>query len=458
MKTLIKQSPRQLFNSLFTFASQESWFKAREITEELTNRGASGLWLDLAYDLADGLKKIIKVSDNIFVLNDKILEPQERIILEEACYWVTERLQLEIPILLIEISPEGTPIHAITGIDGLGYIAASRSSLNDKSLVIHEITHCVLMSRSLFLDEGLATLFQHQVNNKNVSTEPEYWDRPSLAALVEMDWSNDPYFLKIIPNKNDSGDPLKIDLRVHLLAATVVDRIIQKNSLSQLVEAFQKIKPQLREGRTSAVVKELFSLDLWELDAEIIKNSSLLVKPPTNDSITEIATKILAEDNIEAAKLWLPIARINAFEDINVLIALIKILIVLGNTRKKPAEGLPYRTEALVAMNWLESKSNRNDELDIFKAYKFVFKLRNAGHAIELRSIGVQASNAFKDLLLKYPENPQVILASAKAQIRTEYDMISESEWTEKLKIVQVIPLFKNAIRILLEEHTRFTI
>lgn len=458
MKTLTEQSPRQLFKSICVFATQELWFKAREVAEELINRGASGVWSNLALDLADGLKKITQISDEIFVLNNEILTPLEKKTIEEASNWVSNKLKQEKPTLIIDVCTKEVPIHAVTGIANLGYISVNRTTLKDIPLLVHEITHCTLMSRSLFLDEGLATLFQDQVSDKQLLEEPEYWDRPSLAALVEIDWSNDPYFLKILPSDEYDSDPLKNDLRVHFLAATVINRFLRKNSLPKLAEIFQKIKPQLREGRSPTVIKDFFSIDLWELDVEIIKNSTFSLDPPTHDSITEIASKILAEDDIESANLWLPTARVKAYEDTDSLIALIKILIVLGNTRNNPSEGATYRVEALVAMNRLESKSNDKEILNLFQAYKFVFKLRNAGHTIELRSIGVQASKAFEELLIKYPENPQVILACAKAQVRTEYDMISQSEWNQKLKTVKSIPLYENSVTMLLEENSRFSI
>ncbi|OEK07536.1 hypothetical protein A8C32_17215 [Flavivirga aquatica] len=458
MKTFIKQSPRQIFKSICVFSAQGLWFKAREVAEELTNRGASGLWLDLAFDLADGLRKIRQISSELFVLNNQALTLEEKNIIEEASYWVSDKLKQEPATLIIDVSLQGSPIHAITGINGFGFISASRSDLVNKSLMVHEITHCTLMSRSLFLDEGLATLFQDQVSDEKLLIEPKYWDRPSLAALIEMDWSNDPYFSNILPTNKHASDPLKNDLRVHFLAATIVDLMIRKNSVTDLVKVFQQLKPQLREGRSPTVIKELFSIDLWQLDAEIINNTTLSFHPPSNNSIIGVASKILAEEDMEEAKLWLPTARIKAYESVEALIALIKILIVLGNNRKEPIKGLPYRTEALVAMNWFESKSNNdhNETLDLIQAYKYVFKLRNAGHAIELRTIGTQASNAFKELLLKYPEQPQIIVACARAQIRIDYYLISQSEWTEKLKMVKSIPSYEKAVNMLIEEHSRF--
>ncbi|WP_149626402.1 hypothetical protein [Aquimarina sp. RZ0] len=458
METLIEKTPRQLFKSLFVFAAQESWIKAREIAEELTNRGAQGLWLNLAFDLADGFKKITRLSDKLFLLGNNVLIPEEITLIEEALTWVQDKLQLPIPLLIIDICPDGTPLHTVTGINGLGFIASSKSDIKNKDLMIHEITHCNLMSRSLFLDEGLATLFQYQALNDKVLKEVKYWDRPSLSALVEIEWRNDPYFSRVLPanNYNSIDHSSNSDLRVHFLAAFLIEKMIQKTSLNTLVQTFKKIKPKLREGRGAKVFQDIFSIDLWALDLEIIKSMEVAIKPPSNEATLEVATKALAENDEETANLWLPIARIKAYESNDDLIALIKILIVLGNRREKPSERAHYRTEALAAMNWLESKETNDRILDFFDAYKYLFKIRNAGHAIEIGALSAQASKVFKALLLKNPEDPEIIIASAKAQIRAKYDFISFSDWKEMLKKTKSYPQFKKAVDILKAEHSRF--
>jgi len=369
--------------------------------------------------------------------------------------WVSNKLNLPPATLIINVSPEGTPLHAITGINGFGFIAVSRSTLPDKSLLVHEITHCTLMSRAIFLDEGLATLLQYEANDLEVPSALFYWDRPSIAALIEIDWSDDPYFAKIVPGVSNATGPLDNDGRAHNLGAYIIKTMIEKKSLKEVIQALPKLKTSLREGKSAAVFKEIFSLDLWAIDKKIIQDSSIEILPPSEDSLLQIAPRVMAEEDRDLAALWLPYARLMAYEDTDSLVAMIKLLILLGNTRENPNEGAWYRIEALAAMHWAETKNLNEITKDFFEGYKHVFKLRNAGHAIELRTVGVLASKAFEELLVKYPDNPEVIIATAKAQIKTDHEILPMEDWKKKLAEVSMNPVYENAVKLLLE-HERF--
>ncbi|WP_281990186.1 hypothetical protein [Aquimarina aggregata] len=456
MNTIIEKKPDELFKSLCVLAAQKSWGEARDAAEQLANRGAQGAWLDLAFDLADGLKSLYQVTDDLFSLGERSLSDTEIKTIEYARKWVGTQLNISAPTLIIEICAEGTPLHAITGINGFGFIAASENALQDKSLLVHEITHCSLMSRSLFLDEGLATLLQHRFNeNEEFLQKQKYWDRPSLAALVETDWSNDPYFSKIIPTKSDSSDLSDQDLRVHELAAHLIAKIIKEKSLSFLVNNWASLKSQLREGRSAVVMKEIFSVDLWKIDTEFFVTKAAIINPPSDRSLTDVSVQVLAEEDKETAAIWLPFARVQAYRNDEGLVALIKLLIVLGNNREDPNAGSVYRSEALVAIDWSKSRNIDQMSIAIFNAYIYVLKLRSAGHAIAMRTNGIEAHKAFRELLSNYPENPSVIIASARTQIRSIHDFMPISDWREKLKNLHSDPLFSRAVEELLA-HSRF--
>ncbi|MFT5892610.1 MAG: hypothetical protein ACI9Y7_002722, partial [Dokdonia sp.] len=411
-----------------------------------------------AFDIADGLKKLTPYSKYLYFMGEEELSQEEIQTLQESQQWVSEQLDIPSATIILDIAPEGTPIHAITGINGFGCIVASKSTLTNKPLLVHEITHCSLMSRALFLDEGLATFFQHEVNGETVSYGQTYWDRPSIAALIEIDWSDDPYFLKVLNPLNDPSTLEEADLRVHHLGTHVIKAILEKNTISDFAKALPRLKAQLREGKTAEVFKSLFSVDVWEMDLAILKNSQPDISKPTDtDTLTEIAVSALALEDKEVAKLWLPYARIMAYDNTEDLISLIKLLILLGNTRENPREGSPYRSEALAAMELAESRGIDAKSQEFFDGYKIAFKLRNAGHSIELRSVGVLASKAFQDLLLKYPDDPEIIIATAKAQIKTDYDLVSMEDWHQKLTPLVSNPLYAGSAKFFLE-HERFVV
>lgn len=450
------RSPRELYEDLCYATVNESWVEAKSIAEELANRGAQGVWLNMAFDLADGLKKLTPYSKHLYFMGEEELSQKEIQTLQESQQWVSEQLNISSATIILDIAPEGTPLHAITGINGFGCVVASKSMLTNKPLLVHEITHCSLMSRALFLDEGLATYLQHEVNGETLSNENTYWDRPSIAALLEIDWSDDPYFLKILNPIKDPSTLEEADLRVHHLAAYLVKTILEKNTISAFAKALTRLKAQLREGKSAEVFKTLFSVDVWEMDHTILKNSQPdIPKPSATETLTEIAASALAEENKEIAKLWLPYARVMAFDDKEALISLIKLLILLGNTRENPREGAPFRSEALAAMHLAESKGIDAKSQAFFDGYKHVFKIRSAGHTIELRSVGVIASKVFRDLLLKYPDDPEIIIATAKAQIKTDYDLISMEDWHQKLTPLASNPHYAGSANFFLK-HERF--
>jgi len=314
------------------------------------------------------------------------------------------------------------------------------------------------MSRSLFLDEGLATFMQYYwSDNLDAIRKPYCWDRPSLAAMIEIDWSNDPYFSIIFPESNIFNTSNNTRFRAHELASYLVYEIIKKNPLHTLASTWCLLKPKLREGRTHQVIKELFSINLWELDKTIWIDSSCNVKKPsTSIKLHDIALKAFADNDLETAEKWLPTARLETYLSNNLqsLKTLIYLLITLGKGKKKPVDRQLYKTEALVSIGLAESENIEQKFKDIFKAYKYVLKLSNTVHSIELRKIGTQTAKAFYELLEKYPDDPVVILAAAKCQVKSSFSFVSNETWKEKLKTVQTNSLLKDVASELIINET----
>ncbi|WP_010523076.1 hypothetical protein [Aquimarina agarivorans] len=448
--------PSTLFAYLCHTAAKSEWETAKNTAEELANLGAQGTWLELAYDLADGLKSIYQASEKVFSLEQALTKEQTQVI-NKAQTWVSDKLGLEIPSLVIEIVPDDTPVHAITGISGFGFIMISKKTIEDQSLLVHEITHCTLMSRALFLDEGLATLLEYEVKGVglDVDVEQTYWNRPSMAAMIETDWTYDPYFSHVVPVETNFAAPIKGDNKVHRLSAYLVALFVESKGMSYVMANWNKLKPQLKDGRTYNVIKEIFDVDIWELDANFIsktKDEALLLTE--QESLLYIATKALTNGERNLIVPYLKTLRIKAFESNENLVALVKTLILLGVNGDDEAEKKFYRTEALVAMNWAIEKGCNQRDLRLFEVYKYVFKLKSAGHAINLRKIGTQTSIAFEKLINDYPEDPEVIITTARAQLKTYYDMLPAATWREKLiQISKEESIFTNAANKLLNEE-----
>ena len=450
----IKKTPRELFAFLCKMTAKEDWGVARDIADELANLGAPGTWLELAYDLADGLKVIFQASENVFSLEEELSANQTELIIE-AQEWVSNKLGLEIPTLVFELTSNDDGVHAITGINGFGLIIINEESLKEKSLLVHEITHCTLMSRSLFLDEGLATIFQNSIINKNVILEEDYWDRPSIASLIESDWSNDPYFTHVVPvGIFNLGAPVEGDDKMHRLSAYLVQLLIDAKSIDYVVAQWSKLKPQLKDGRTAAVFQKIFGVNLWEIDANFISELNPIALIEEEKSFLDITTKALMEGDKIIVNPYLPTLRVKAFKSNDDLVALIKTLILLSFNDKDENKNKLFHTEALVAMDWAKDRGCNEKDLKIFDAYKYVFKLKGAAHVINIRKLGTQTSEAFEKLIKEYPNDPEVIITCAKAQKVSYYDMLSIEEWRGKLNDVvnKKDPLFYIAAKKLLND------
>lgn len=448
----IKQ-PGELFADLCKAATHQNWLLTKEIAEELANMGAQGIWLDFAYDIADGLKKIIQISDKIFSIGNELSELQIKKI-KEAQLWVAQKLNAPISTLVIELESKETPTHAVTGINGFGFIITNETDINNTSILVHEITHCNLMSKSLFLDEGLATLMQYEVKKQPILLEDDYWDRPNISSLIESDWSEDPYFSHVLPTEVKPIREYNYNegTKVHRLAAYIVKLLIDSKGFPFLVSNWPKLKPKLKQGQTYIVIKEVFNVDLWEVEANILKKNQFNKEIKGNSTVLNIGTKALAEGNKEIIIFNLKTLRIKAYESDDNLLGLIKGLILLGiNDVNKDSKY--YRSEALTLMNLAINKGISKKELQFFEAYKNVFKLKGTGHAISLRKIGTQTSRSFELFLNDYPNDPEIIIATAKSQLKSYYTILPFDVWKEKLLYVfNNHPFFAKAALTLLDD------
>ncbi|TCI93815.1 hypothetical protein [Tenacibaculum sp. M341] len=445
------QKPEELFTLLCEASANKQWDTARDIAEEITNIGAQGTWLDLAYDLADGLKTIYKASDHIFSVENPLSEEHTQLIIESQ-HWVSNTLNLPAPTLIIEVTADDVPTHAITGFNNFGFIAINSESIKNKSLLVHEITHCSLMSRALFLDEGLATLLEYKYKQTAIHIDETDWNRPSLAAIIESDWSYDPYFSHIAPVETNFAEPIEGDHKAHKLAAFLVTKFIQNKGMEYVVTNWKKLKPSFKDGRTYEVIKNMFAVDLWELDATLYHFSETKYSSKTAIELLDMAKRALALGDKSIITPHLEELRLRAFQNLTSLNALVRALILFGINGNDDAKNKFYRTEALAAINWAKTRGCDEQDLRFFEVYTYVFKLRNAAHAINMRKIGTQTSLAFEKLLKDYPNEPEVLITSARAQIKTYYDMLPLDSWREKLTKISTHNLYGSAAEQLLNE------
>ena len=444
--------PAEALKALCLEAADKKTGRLITLAEQLANMGLSGPFLDFAFDIATGTRQVDKVAEDIYVLDGKSIDTEACDTLVKANHFVSESLNVPHTVLVIDPCLAGAPTHALTGLNGFGVITADKNTLKHFPLMVHEVTHCALMSRLLFLDEGLATFMQNKAQADRETIESLLTpftsiDRPSLASLIETDWSADPCFEQIVSRRQELNETGPI----HLLGAFLVEKMVENTSLAEVASRFSALKSLAREGRAAAVFQELFNLDLWQLDKSITESNANLSTP---EEMAETASRILAENEVTLASQHLPSYRLAAMQYPEGALNLAKLLIVMNIKAEFDVSGYVYRSEFYSAIERARVSAVDSELMDFIDAHKPLMKfLGLSGNVIEKRSVGAKVFEALHQLLVRYPNNPEVVIAAAKGQKHSPYPFLDKDVWQHKLAQCAVNKNFGCAVESILSHE-----
>lgn len=313
------------------------------------------------------------------------------------------------PLVIVERAPIDVPTHVRVSNAGFAQVSIGGDTTTDTAAaLVHEFAHCVAISGVGFLDEGFATLIERRF--QRLPIEGEWWERPPLGALVEMDWTADPHFSAL--EAPDPDAPYR-------LGAWVVERLIAASGMATIIELFTLLRRRHRATRIDAVIERHCGVDLAALDAAL---------RPAKDSAGIDAGRILAEGDVDAAfaalaELRAAVARFGS----NAHDQLARAAITIGVTRFDSA-GAIARSEA----RWAIKQIAGEETPQLLRAYRDVMDSFDATSPIERRSAGAKAVDRFATLIDARCDGESLI-AAAKAQTYSPRPFLSVTEWNARL-------------------------
>lgn len=327
------------------------------------------------------------------------------------------------PLIVVETLPTSAPTHVRVSADGLGHVMIGGAAVS-KGELVHEFAHCVAVSGVAFLDEGFATWLEARFEGRAINEET--WPRPCLAALLEMDWQQDPHFETL-----DAPDPDA----PYRLAAWMVASLVSASDSSALIGVIHALR---RRTPSTDVAQALAASCGVHPDAI----DRLVVGFPSG--VLPDGAAILAEGAIDAARAALPALRAAAIYDLpNAREALIRVAVTIGVTTFE-AEGQIARAEASANIKHLKHSGLASP---LLAAYALILASFSASSPIERRATGARAAERFAQLLDGAANDPETLIAAAKAQTYSPSWFLPPAEWRNRLEALSTDTRFGRAAR-----------
>lgn len=357
-------------------------------------------------DIVDARRDCRKLAPELFVLDtcEGALTAAAR-----AAYGFVAAETGMTPPIVLEALPASAPTHVRVSAGGLGHVMVGSADAGAPALV-HEFAHCVAISGVSFLDEGFATWLEARFDDRAIAIES--WPRPTLAALLEMDWQQDPHFEALAAHDADAP---------YRLAAWMAAALATASGCATLVAAIHALR-----RRTSATdVAQLIAVrcgvhpDALERD--------LVAKPvgPLPD-----AAAILAGGEVTAARAALPMLRAATLHDVpGGCEALVRAALTIGIT-SFDAEGQLARAEAMAGIRRLAA---RGEVTPLLTAYALIISSFGAASPIERRATGARAAERFARLIDDDAHDAETLIAAAKAQTYAPAWFLPQAEWRRRL-------------------------
>jgi hypothetical protein len=313
------------------------------------------------------------------------------------------------PLALVEMLPAAAPTHVRVSGAGLAFIALGGATTDAPAALVHEFAHCVAISGLGFLDEGFATLLERRF--QSIESPGQWWERPSLGALLEMDWSHDPHFTAL-----DAPDPDA----PYLLAAWFVGQLIDLGGMGAVVTLLHRLRRRHAETRLAPLFRAGCGADVDALDAE-------LRPAPTGAAID--AVRLLADGDRAGAVAALPQLRAAAVHGVaGGGAALARAAITIG-IQDFDATGLLARAEA----HWAIKAMDDAGVHPVLTAYRAILQSFDAPGPIEKRTAGVRAVDQFAALVRSGGADGETLIAAAKAQTYAPEAFLQVPDWRQRL-------------------------
>ncbi len=336
--------------------------------------------------------------------------------------------------LVVELAPGPTGLyHASREVAGIGYVRLSlRNVMQDgTSVLAHELAHLYLTSSNRFFDEGLALTFQAHCHDGQIYLgrevdldphPPRRLDQPfSLRALLAYDARNDVFFDRLAPD-------VHYKKAVYMSALTFARHVLEKLRM----DGVKALCARLRAAPTTTVHPVLVAEALGERIEAI--DDRLFQKP----ELTPVDFRICDHGGIlpSTTIIWAELTP----DDVNGLID--RLRRPMGDERLRIA-AQACLARALVR-RLMEDQSDA-PLADVAELRTLVFEARESTYLLDREQILLQgwlaiaelriaptvparlaswerALIAFDRALEKFPDDPEVLSATAALHLRGPED------------------------------------
>ncbi|MEL7129892.1 MAG: hypothetical protein AAGK23_10110, partial [Pseudomonadota bacterium] len=390
---------------LEVFAAEDDQACDRALAQaiELAGRGSTARFLS---DIRHGVP-LANITPTVAVIGDMDMPVDFQATLSQAMSFVTEKLKVPPPVLLINLLDGPADLFVEGGSDGFGVLTLSRDYLSAPDLyaaLVHELTHAVVLSGNLFLDEGLAVAMESEA----VGTPPSAFSpgetAPLLSSILSADWSGDPYLTAL--TRAGISAP-------HAYAAKAMAEIIRRAGVSLAFMArfiaFSKIR--LASGEAVAALKDVLELDAGDIG--VTENRDI---EPALASLIPAAARALALGDASSARGLLPdVRRLQRyFGSAEAHAAAAKVYLCLALSGEKDTHLLTG--EANMAIGIVLRTAPESSDGALLAAYDAILGAQSAVSPIERNQANGSAANFYAKALTAYPSNAEIVIAAAKAQ------------------------------------------
>ncbi len=358
---------------------------------------------------------------------------------------IAQSLKVPCPTIIVKLCKGRSPFHLVGGMDGFGLLCLGMDNLQDKDLVAalrHEITHAILLTGNLFVDEGLATLMEHGFD-VDFREQIDQACTVDIRACLGCDWSEDVFF-----------SALKFETLTspHIFAASFIQSVLQITGMdgSDFIGLMRYHKSDLQSPLAYHVFKNVLGIDFLEFANDVPD-----LPEAKRETVLHQASTAFALGDVDLAFSIQPILRglvaSNQSRDVSEKLAVefaayAKTSLCLALSQVKDSH--IFKAEAAYAIDQVKEHAIESPDAVLLTAYNTLLSGQNAKSPIDRNAANYAAAVQFSEALSTFPENVEIVLAVAKTQTYLpDRSLVNEGNWKDHLSPFVSHPRFGDLIR-----------
>lgn len=315
--------------------------------------------------------------------------------------------------------------HTSNEVRGVGYIKLSpRTSLVEhQAIIAHELGHVYLMSGNRFLDEGIAVFFQAQIGGGRVFVGTEFdiaavleesrREIPSLRALLAHDGRTDLHFERLVP------DPQRKAM-LYAAAYGLADHLLSRLSMPRLQSFFAEVRACHSSAAHPAMVSRTLEVGIEALDFELFR-CAVEAEPASEDEPIALRTLIwspVSDAELQHAADRMRRSLIQVAESVDSRSALARILIRRVLDPRCTGTAVDFAEARSLIHDLVRGACLTDRDRLLLEAWIAIAQTQTAASLAARIVSWEKALEALRIALLRFPDDPEVLCASATLHLR----------------------------------------